>query len=874
MTSPDDFDWSAQFCFFKSVYSPFKIIARIAMLSLLFSLFFCWQPSPDYDDAPFRESLQMTYESRGAQIETGNHRLGIEMHRGQPELNRISFYYPRANSIDLSRDYWKRRQWPIIRLALKINNDSLIWLRELDYKISQTPFDVHFESAHNQIGISVDYDFCKAYPALVASFQFVNRSAEVKHITFYSDWSVVLRTSHSYAEKFSSRSEYDSLSGGYRFFFDDPATGQAVVYFVNAGERLFAPDRTRIGHFYEKLRPLHPLNEFIETDPNGLPEKRNALFIYEKQLAPDSLLNVVQIAGSTDSSRVQADTDYLRANYQKEIKAREAEIERKTGGPVISTGDSILDHSVLWAQAILEVNQHELDGRLVPMPCPAQYNFYFSHDVLVSDLAAVLFDTARVRRDLAYIVQHSSADGRIPHARYWKDDRYHSEFAGGDNWNNHWFVIVAARYLRHAGDETFIRKNYPLLKACLKRALKMTGEDGLVWSARPDWWDIGDKPGPRTYLTVLTIQALRSFAYIGARLQTDEAEILHYSSLANQMETAMNKKLWDNEKQFFMNDFANGSRDAHYFIGSLLAPHFTDLTKAKTEALINTTEDKLLDRNLGIYNAFPMDFHERIDFYKFHGNEAGAPWYYFNGGIWPQGNAWFALALLSAAQNEKAFGFIKNVMSVKGVAGGPNGQPAMYEVRSAAPDAYGIIDKPQFMWAASWYLYSVYHLSVLRESAWNTRLIADAGQLSTARRFYHHGRALSWRGTGKEKRLLLPAVNERLIPALVLPEPIGEADEIRLKHLEKMDIPLLINCASILQNAGYETDTRKMQLTFTACAGFENRMELLSPLKPEHCSVDGRDVTNDLRVSEAQRLYTINLNFTHQRRDAQVVIDF
>ena len=73
-------------------------------------------------------------------------------------------------------------------------------------------------------------------------------------------------------------------------------------------------------------------------------------------------------------------------------------LKKVFGETKLTSGDSIIDQSVFWAKAILEANAHYLDGEIVPMPCPAEYNFYFTHDVLKTDLAAVNFDTERVTK--------------------------------------------------------------------------------------------------------------------------------------------------------------------------------------------------------------------------------------------------------------------------------------------------------------------------------------------------------------------------------------------------------------------------------------------------------------------------------------------
>ena len=48
------------------------------------------------------------------------------------------------------------------------------------------------------------------------------------------------------------------------------------------------------------------------------------------------------------------------------------------------------------------------------MPCPAEYNFFFTHDVLLTDLAAINFDPERVRRDLLYIMSLAQGQYHSP----------------------------------------------------------------------------------------------------------------------------------------------------------------------------------------------------------------------------------------------------------------------------------------------------------------------------------------------------------------------------------------------------------------------------------------------------------------------------
>jgi glycogen debranching enzyme len=165
------------------------------------------------------------------------------------------------------------------------------------------------------------------------------------------------------------------------------------------------------------------------------------------------------------------------------------------------------------------------------------------------------------------------------------------------------------------------------------------------------------------------------------------------SNRASQIIKAITDKLWLDDFQYLMNYYEDKTFDPHYYIGSLLAVHYNVIDTLKQKKLIETAGKKMLDPKVGIYCAYPMDFAGLIDYLKFSGNEAGAPYYYLNGGIWPQGNAWYALALIAVNRHREAANFLRETMTIKGIMTSPRGQPAMYEVRNANrnnPDEYGI----------------------------------------------------------------------------------------------------------------------------------------------------------------------------------------
>ncbi len=260
----------------------------------------------------------------------------------------------------------------------------------------------------------------------------------------------------------------------------------------------------------------------------------------------------------------------------------------------IFTGNYDIDFTSRWSKAVLTTNAHYLNGQIVPMPAQAEYNFYFTHDALLTDLAAVNFDLNRVKNDFKFIISLADTDKTIPHAYYWKDTAYKTEFAGTENWNHFWFTLVCARYLRHSGDIKFLNQLYPYIQKSINTAMKNKGADDLMWSFRPDWWDIGNNFGPRAYMTILAIRALREFNYISTLLQKDLNGIKLNDDLANRMNRKLVDTLWDNKLNYLISYFEDGTEDEHIYMGSLLASHFNLLDTDKNIKLITNSKRKII----------------------------------------------------------------------------------------------------------------------------------------------------------------------------------------------------------------------------------------------------------------------------------------
>ena len=856
---------------------------RFAYLPVFFFSLLCLFCDEKSSYNTLHRLLPVTYDGEHAQIEVGGPFVGIEMHKSAPSINRISFFYPVANSIDLSTDYWKRDQFRVMFLGLRVENRPKEWIGQKPFEYRLTPYSVLFFKEDEEKSIEIEYHFCKNKPAMIAEINITNKSSKPLSFEVYTHLETSLRTCHTYRLKDKAWTQFDEYGSTVYTNFEDPETGYAQVFIANGGERpsSFTTNGKRVG------LPGTGKNWWMGSDrglPSDImhrdaPDRPVAVYIYNKNLAPEQQMNIVQIIGSCLGGEGKEIVDYLLNHYREEIDLYERSVlEKVFSANPWQTGDRTVDHSVLWAKAMLATNAHYLDGDIVPMPCPAEYNFFFTHDVLLTDLAAVHFDGERVKKDLDYLIKHASADGTIPHAYYWKDHRYVTEFAGSDNWNHFWFILLSASYLRHSSDVQTLEKIYPYISKSMMLTMLNKQDDDLMWALRPDWWDIGRSYGPRSYMTILAIRALRDFIYISTVLDKNGHELSSYAEMASSMQRKLNEKLWDGGRGYLINYYEDGKKDSHIYIGSLLAAHFDMVDDHKKRALVRTATQHLLDEKLGIYNVFPMDFHLLGEFLKFSGNEAGDPFFYANGGIWSHGNAWYVLALMSIGEREKALRFLKKTMTIEGIMRSPNGQPAMYEYRSSNyqdPSVYGRVDKPQFLWAAGWYLYSLYYLLGIRENTWNIRF--DPHDLGNQRAsqfdLFLNGKSVNVRITGSGDYVKRFRFDGRSYPSAVVPVEVSLHRNIRIE-LGTPAGPYVDDTNSILLSSHFDPDGKSLILNLKAFPGHQNRTTVISPWRPHSITVDGEGRGEGWRLYREDGLYRIIFDFLHRASRHRVVLLF
>jgi len=852
----------------------FAIIKPAVVLACM--IIICQGCTPK-DNQRRHEQLKVSY-SGDAKIEVGGPFAGVEFHHSSFLAQRISFFYPVANSIDISSDYWTRDTTHIMAAGLKFGARDKEWLGYEQYDTELTPFAVKFHRQDSVKSIMVSYRFAKNKPAMIVCFEITNLTNRSEIVEFDTHLEASLRTCHSFNRKEKAWTEFDPVTSTIYINNIDPETQNNQLFVANAAEQP--------SHFNTN----GPLDRYLLEDsvswneneiliPEDNPSNPAVRFLYQRQLKPQEKLIVVHIIGSAPLEQGKEIVQYMLSNYQNEINLYEQSILNKAWNYLnLDLGDPELEHSARWARAILETNAHYLDGEIVPMPCPAEYNFYFTHDALVTDLSAVNFDVERVKRDLDYIIRHAREDTIIPHAYYWKDSLYVTEFADSDNWNNFWMVIASASYLRHSADTAFVQLLYPYLSKCLEVSLLTKQEDQLMWSYRPDWWDIGKNFGPRSYMTILAIKSIREFIYVSSVLGYNLNNMPRYQALADTIQKALIDHLWHDEMNYLMNYYEDRSLDEHYYIGSLLAAHYNILDERRQSLLIQSAKRYLLDENVGIYNAYPMDFANLIDYLKFAGNEAAAPYYYFNGGVWPQGNAWFALALIADDSKQDAYIFIKNTMSLAGIMNGPNGQPAMYEVRNANKydqAVYGTVDKPQFLWAGAWYLYALYHLFGIREDHWNITLAPFMAENQSKYSFTLavQGKNITVNVSGKGDIIKSIYFDGNKYSSIVLPHKYQIARDITIE-LGNPGYPYISSTNSVFLSSDYDQRMKIIRVYLKAFPGHNNVTRVMTPYRIKAVRSDGEDITK-INTTKTNTTYTeITISSKHREAMKELYIEF
>jgi hypothetical protein len=826
-----------------------------------------------------RDPLRYFFDGRRGQIEVGGRYVGVEFHHSRPVPSRISFYYPVANSIDLSSDYWKRDRSLPMAIGVRIGGGRVEWIHRESLSYVLSPHKVTFVKDAETLQWAITYEFCFNEPAAVVTILVRNAGNRPLPVELYTHLLINLRTCQTYARKDSSWGMYDRGVQAVTARFDGVDTDSAAVFVENVGEQPneWTSDASEVNATDDGGTQWPTRRGTLASGISAQPAKRRSIaaFVYRKLLAPSDTLKIVQILGSCRGEEILERTSRLRVQWSKEIQAYDNYI-RMQAQALFVTGSEEIDRSAAWARALIAANAHYLHGSIVPMPCPAEYNFFFTHDLLLTDLGAVNFDLPRVKKDLLYVVSLAK-DCVIPHAFYWRDDGFKTEYCEPENWNHLWFILVTGSYLRHSLDDSTGGVLYPFLQKSVHELLTRLHSGGLMYAYRPDWWDIGHIEGPRAYLTALTVRALREYLFISSYLHRQSPEFLDYEQTADRMQRALVDRLWDRRDEYLTN-YNAGTKDYHFYAGSLIAPVYGLLDRAHALKLVATAGQRLLDERIGIRIAVPVDFSTDsvIQKFKFADAEAGPPYSYANGGVWPHGNAWYALALKNVGRLDEAYRFTQRTMTIDGVARSPNGLPAMYEYRSSDPNspAFGTIDKPSFLWAGGMYLQVLYRLLAIDENEWNIairdELPSQCDSVSCSFSFDGLKELTVHRVEGGHGTLLADGeeVPSRIVPLDLRTKRRWVSTGKRDRH------PVLVSANALVHSARYDPEKNQLRCDVSSFNGHRTRVTVESEKPPKRIVIDGAIRHGSVTRSRHPALWEITVEFSGSEQRQHIVLEF
>jgi hypothetical protein len=144
--------------------------------------------------ATIEDSLKVHFDRKGS-VEVGGHYVGLEFHKSSPLAQRISFYYPVANSIDLSTDYWTRDKNHSMILGLKVGESEREWVGLDAFEYTLTPYNVSFHKEDDRKEINITYQFSKDSPAYIVTYEIQNNTDNSEDFEFYTGIEASLKTS-------------------------------------------------------------------------------------------------------------------------------------------------------------------------------------------------------------------------------------------------------------------------------------------------------------------------------------------------------------------------------------------------------------------------------------------------------------------------------------------------------------------------------------------------------------------------------------------------------------------------------------------------------------------------------------------------------
>jgi hypothetical protein len=244
--------------------------------------------------------------------------------------------------------------------------------------------------------------------------------------------------------------------------------------------------------------------------------------------------------------------------------------------------------------------------------------------------------------------------------------------------------------------------------------------------------------------------------------------------------------------------------------------------------------------------------------------------------VWPHNNAWYALALRSVGKVDEATEFVKRTMTLDGIANSPMGIPAMYEYRfsDSASAEFGKIDKPSFLWAGGFNLYTLHHLFGVQENEWNVSIAGPLPSANPSVRYsfaFGESKLVSVHGNGNRLRTASADGND--LPSLVLPLEMERGKSVDIE-LGIPDRPYLKRVNARLHSARFDAAKKSLLLSVSSFKGHHTVATVVAMETPKKVVLDGRTQSKYTIRTEKDGVKELTISFAGSDKHQTLEIVF
>jgi hypothetical protein len=179
------------------------------------------------------------------------------------------------------------------------------------------------------------------------------------------------------------------------------------------------------------------------------------------------------------------------------------------------------------------------------------------------------------------------------------------------------------------------------------------------------------------------------------------------------------------------------------------------------------------------------------------------------------------------------------------------------------------------MWAAGWYLYSLYQLHGIRETEWNIRFDPYLGDAKEPVSFdlMNAGKELSVRISGDGSRIGRLSIDGNPSASAVLPSAAVSGPGVVDIRMGALDAPMLMALGAVLNDARYDARSKRLRIGYTSFVGHAVDLEFHATAIPKQVRVNGR-VVRGWTAHRVDDRVVIRLTATQAGAEDQVELRF